>query len=106
MIQVKIDTTIQRPVEEVFEQLIDIPRYPEWMREGGLFVSCSKDSGGPVGAGTRYSVISGLKFPTFSGSKLPIQTQKNIIHPLRIMLKKRISLPRDRGKKENKCGLT
>jgi hypothetical protein len=55
--------------------------------------------------GGALDVISGLKFPTFSGSKLPIKTQKNIIHPLRIMLKIRLSLPRDSGKKETKCGL-
>jgi uncharacterized protein YndB with AHSA1/START domain len=55
MIQVKIDIIINRPIQEVFEKLIDIPGYNEWMPDKGLFVSCTKDSEGPVGPGTLYS---------------------------------------------------
>ncbi len=44
MIKVHIDATISRPIEVVFEQLIDISRYPEWMPDNGLFVSCTKVS--------------------------------------------------------------
>lgn len=36
------------------EQLVDIPRYPAWMPQDRLFVTC-KDSEGPVGVGTTYS---------------------------------------------------
>lgn len=60
MIEVEIRTTIARPIEQVFEQLVDIPRYPEWMPRGGLFVTCRKDSAGPVGVGTRYSDVTRL----------------------------------------------
>lgn len=55
MIRVEIDETIKRPIEEVFEQLVDIPRYPEWMPNNGLFITCTKDSEGPAGVGTKYS---------------------------------------------------
>jgi uncharacterized protein YndB with AHSA1/START domain len=55
MIQVEINATIKRPIEEVFEQLVDIPRYPEWMPDSSLLITCTKDSGGPVGIGTEYS---------------------------------------------------
>lgn len=55
MIRVDLDRTIARPIEEVFEQLVNIPRYPEWMPTNGLFVTCTKDSAGPVGLGTAYS---------------------------------------------------
>lgn len=55
MIHVAIEETIGRRIDEVFEQLVDIPRYPEWMPDTGLFVSCTKDSEGPVGAGTAYT---------------------------------------------------
>lgn len=55
MIKVDIEETVDRPIEEVFEQLVDIPRYPEWMPKDGLFVSCSQDSDGPVGVGTSYT---------------------------------------------------
>jgi uncharacterized protein YndB with AHSA1/START domain len=60
MIHVEIRETIERPIEEVFERLVDIPRYPEWMPRGGLFVTCRKDSEGPVGVGTRYSDVTTL----------------------------------------------
>lgn len=55
MIRVEIDETIHRPIEEVFERLVDIARYPEWMPKEALLVTCSKDSAGPVGVGTAYT---------------------------------------------------
>ena len=55
MIQVDIDTTIGRPLEDVFERLADIPGYNEWMPGGGLFMGCEKETGGPVREGTAYA---------------------------------------------------
>lgn len=55
MIRVEFHETIHRPVEEVFEKLVDIPGYIDWMPRNGLFISCTKDSEGPVGMGTTYS---------------------------------------------------
>lgn len=55
MIRVDIEETIDRPIEEVFERLIDIERYPEWMPKRGLLVSCTQDDEGPVGVGTPYT---------------------------------------------------
>lgn len=55
MIRVDVDAVIERPIEEVFARLVDIPRYNEWMPEDGLFVSCTQDSDGPVGVGTAYT---------------------------------------------------
>ena len=55
MIRVEIEETIHRPIEDVFDRLIDIDRYPEWIPEGGLLITCSKDSPGPVGVGTAYT---------------------------------------------------
>lgn len=55
MIRVEIHETIARPIEDVFERLVDIPGYAEWMPDDGLFVTCSKDSDGPVGVGTTYT---------------------------------------------------
>ncbi len=55
MIRVEIDETINRPIEDVFDQLVDISGYDEWMPDDGLFVSCRQDSEGPVGVGTTYS---------------------------------------------------
>lgn len=55
MIRVEIHETIDRPMEEVFDRLVNIPGYDEWMPAGGLFVSCTQDGDGPVGAGTSYT---------------------------------------------------
>jgi len=55
MIRVEINETVDRPIEEVFEKLVDIPSYPDWMPDDGLLVTCSKDSEGPVGQGTTYT---------------------------------------------------
>lgn len=54
MIRVEIEETIQCPVEEVFERLVDIPGYCRWMPAGGLFRSCWQASEGAVGEGTVY----------------------------------------------------
>ncbi len=55
MLRVEIRRLIERPIEDVFERLVDIDRYPDWMPAGGMFRSCTKDSEGPVGEGTRYT---------------------------------------------------
>lgn len=55
MIRVDIHETIHRSREEVFERLVDIPHYPNWMPRRGLFVHCTKDSQGPVDVGTAYT---------------------------------------------------
>lgn len=56
MIRVEIHETIRQPVEEVFARLVDIDRYPEWRAGGGgIFLTCSQDSPGAVGEGTRYT---------------------------------------------------
>lgn len=56
MIQVDIHETIHQPVEEVFTRLVDIDGYREWRAGGGgIFRTCSQDSPGAVGEGTRYT---------------------------------------------------
>lgn len=55
MISVEVVETIDRAIDDVFEQLVDIDRYPEWMPGDGLFLTCTKDSEGAVGRGTEYT---------------------------------------------------
>ena len=55
MIHVNLQDTIRRPVREVFDRIVDIDRYPEWRTGGGgIFVTCSQLSPGPVQRGTEY----------------------------------------------------
>jgi uncharacterized protein YndB with AHSA1/START domain len=47
-------TTIDRPVEEVFARLADLPAYSTWMHRTGLFRECRQISDGPIHMGTTY----------------------------------------------------
>jgi uncharacterized protein YndB with AHSA1/START domain len=56
VIRVDIHETIRKPVEQVFARLVDIGGYREWRPGGGgIFLTCSQDSPGAVGEGTRYT---------------------------------------------------
>ncbi len=65
MIEFGIESTINRPIEDVFERLIDIDSYPEWLPKSNIFISCRKVSKGPVGAGTEF--VDETHFGTFQG---------------------------------------
>ncbi len=54
MIRVELETTINSPVEEVFDRLTDLPGYNNWMSGSGLFRSSKKTSEGPTGKGTTF----------------------------------------------------
>ena len=54
MIRVVSKEEIDCPIDEVFEKLIDIDGYPEWMPNNGLFVNCYISTEGPIGVGTGY----------------------------------------------------
>lgn len=47
-------TTIDRPIEEVFARLADLPGYSTWMHRTGMFRRCGQTSDGPMGKGTAY----------------------------------------------------
>jgi uncharacterized protein YndB with AHSA1/START domain len=51
MVRVDVDTTIDRPVEEVFAYLTDIDRQPEWVAP---MTESRKTSSGPTGVGTTF----------------------------------------------------
>jgi uncharacterized protein YndB with AHSA1/START domain len=47
-------TVIQRPAQEVFARLADLPGYRRWMHRDGLFRRCELASGETMRAGTTY----------------------------------------------------
>jgi uncharacterized protein YndB with AHSA1/START domain len=55
MIRVHLERTIHRPIQQVFQHLTDIPRYPEWMPGNSILRHCTQDSDGVVGPGTTYT---------------------------------------------------
>ena len=65
MITVKLDTDIERPVEDVFNRLVDISGYARWMPKSGVFIRSTQTSEGPVGKGTTFNDKG--KMGTFKG---------------------------------------
>ena len=47
-------TTIDRPIEDVFARLADLPGYRTWMHRTGMFRRSGQTSDGPLGKGTPY----------------------------------------------------
>lgn len=58
--RVEVDTTIDRPVEDVFERLTRISEYPSWLPRSIVFTTCRQTSQGPVGRGTTYDDVTTL----------------------------------------------
>ncbi len=54
MVRVELVRRIDRPIDDVFERLVDIDGYPEWLPQGRLFVTCFQVTDGPVDIGTEY----------------------------------------------------
>ncbi len=60
MIRVEIEETVDRPIEAVFERLIDIDRYDQWMPESWFYITSRKGTAGPVRVGTKYTDVTRL----------------------------------------------
>ena len=58
-------TTIDRPVEAVFERVADLAGYGTWMHHTGLFRRCGQTSDGPLSRGTSY--FDATRMGTFHG---------------------------------------
>jgi uncharacterized protein YndB with AHSA1/START domain len=58
-------TRVERPIDEVFERLSDLPAYTRWMHRDGLFRRCSLISDGPIQQGTTYA--DATRMGTFEG---------------------------------------
>lgn len=54
MIRVEVETTIDRPIEEIFDRLTNIPGYNRWMPSDGLLSESRQISSGAVGNGTMF----------------------------------------------------
>jgi uncharacterized protein YndB with AHSA1/START domain len=54
MIEVEVDARIERPIDDVFERLVDIPGYNLWMDKSGLLVESAQTSAGSAQVGTKF----------------------------------------------------
>ncbi|MBX3086158.1 MAG: SRPBCC family protein [Anaerolineae bacterium] len=50
----QFQTTVERPVEDVFDLLADLKNYPRWLPSGGLYKSVAQISDDPVRLNTTY----------------------------------------------------
>lgn len=57
---VEVDTTIDRPVEDVFDRLTRISEYSSWLPGSLVFTTCRQTSEGPVEPGTTYEDVTKL----------------------------------------------
>lgn len=64
-VRYETSTTIDRPVDDVFERLSDLDGYRTWMHRTGLFRRSRQTSAGPIGRGTSY--VDATWMGTFRG---------------------------------------
>ncbi len=57
--------TVDTPVGDVFERLIDLPGYRKWMHHTGLFRRCAWTVDGPPAVGAQYA--DSTRMGTFRG---------------------------------------
>src|SRR5215472_3238475 len=64
-IRYETDTTIDRPIGDVFGRLADVDHYRRWMRRTGVFRRSGQTTDGPLGLGTAY--FDATRMGTFRG---------------------------------------
>lgn len=69
-------TTIDRPIEEVFARLADLPAYSSWMHRTGLFRRCGQVSDGPMKQGTTY--FDATRMGTYRGEVITFERPSRI----------------------------
>ena len=69
-------TTIDGPIEAVFDRVADLAGYRTWMHRTGLFRRCGQTSDGPLGKGTSY--FDATRMGTFHGEVTDFQPPSRI----------------------------
>jgi uncharacterized protein YndB with AHSA1/START domain len=64
-VRYETQTTIDRPISDVFTRLADLDGYRTWMRRTGLFRRSRQTSDGPIALGTAY--FDATRMGTFRG---------------------------------------
>lgn len=82
MIRVEIDTIIKRPIEEVFDRLVNISDYSKWLPKSRVFLDSRQTSEGPVGLGTTF--IDKTRIGTFRGEIIDFQKPTKVIFRMRL----------------------
>jgi uncharacterized protein YndB with AHSA1/START domain len=82
MIRVEIDTKIHRPIGKVFERLVDIDSYSDWLPQSRVFLDCEQTSKGPVDVGTTF--IDRTRIGTYKGQVTELQRPTRVSFRMRL----------------------
>ncbi len=77
MVKVDLDEVIEKPVDEVFERLVDLDDYSKWLSKWGIFTRSWQTSEGPVGKGTTYDDKG--KMGTFHGDVADYESPRRVV---------------------------
>ena len=75
-VRYEAQTTIDRPIGEVFARLADLDGYGTWMHRTGMFRRAGKTSHGPLGPATEY--VDATRMGTFRGQITDYQEPSQI----------------------------
>ena len=75
-VRYEAQTTIDRPIGEVFARLADLDGYGMWMHRTGMFRRAGKTSHGPLGPATEY--VDATRMGTFRGQITDYQEPSQI----------------------------
>jgi len=76
-IKVDIYEEIRRPMEEVFDYLIDISNYSKWLPESNIFLNSQQTSVGPPRKGTTF--YDNTRFGQLTGEILEFERPKKVL---------------------------
>lgn len=77
MIHVDLHATIHRPIDAVFDRLVDIDGYGDWLPAGKLFVSSRKETPGPTRVGTAYT--DRIRFARARGEVVELERPRRVV---------------------------
>jgi uncharacterized protein YndB with AHSA1/START domain len=75
-VRFETQTTIDRPIGDVFARLVDLDGYQGWMHRTGLFRRSGRTAEGPLGPGTAY--FDATRMGTFRGYVTDYQSPSRI----------------------------
>jgi len=82
MIKVELERRIDRPIEEVFDRLVDISAYSQWLPKSRVFLDTNQTSQAPVGEGTTF--IDQTRVGKFRGQVTDFQRPAKVTFRMRL----------------------
>lgn len=82
MIQVEIDTMIERSSDAVFDRLVDISNYSNWLPQSSVFLDTKQTSKGPVDVGTTF--IDRTTIGTYRGEVTEFERPTKVCFRMRL----------------------